>query len=285
MRSFSVLSSLLAVMLTLASCSGGSSGEDLFAESGKGGVPGQGGAPSGSSGRPVAVGGALSVDPPSAGRAGSASSGGASSGGATPSPSAGAAGAEDGAAGRTEAGSPSFGGSAPTAGSGAGGRGAGSGGAGFAGGGTSAAGGSAGGNSGGSPAGSAGSAGSVGGSGASGAAGSGQAGGSGDGAECAARRLELEDLLAAAQSCSRDAARVCSDTLEDECGCAVPVSNDRSDAAEAYAEAVALLRKDCPVACLAIQCPEARGAQCVAERGEERGRCTDRRIGPDRETE
>jgi hypothetical protein len=97
--------------------------------------------------------------------------------------------------------------------------------------------------------------------GSSGSSGRGGGGGQG-GTNCAAAIQQAQAALSAAQACNPETdGPKCTGTVEDLCGCTVPVDNPESQATMTYLE----LREPavkCGVPCLAIVCREPTTATC-----------------------
>ena len=197
------------------------------------------------------------------GAGGSGGKGGASQGG---SDQGGSGGSSSGAGGSSQGGSSTGGsptGGSPTGGSPTGGSSTGGSETGGSSTGGSSTGGvsgtGTGGSSGTDPTGGAGGAGRGGAGGVSGRAGSGGMGGT----DCALAIQTAQSALAAAQYCNPliGAGVICTGTVEDLCGCTVPVGDQNSQATKNYL-AVREAAVRCGVPCLAIVCQEPTTAMC-----------------------
>jgi hypothetical protein len=108
-----------------------------------------------------------------------------------------------------------------------------------------------------------GSGGTLGGTGPGGSGGaSGRAGGGTGGNDCAAIVASAQAALLAAQVCNpAQSSPICTGSVEDLCGCTVPVNQAESTATKSYlTQREAALR--CGVPCLAIPCREPTTAMC-----------------------
>jgi hypothetical protein len=111
---------------------------------------------------------------------------------------------------------------------------------------------------------------------ASGKGGTGGTAGKGGSDDCDALQGAASDALARAQVCSFTAGgRQCTGTVEDLCGCQVPVNNMSSEATEKYLAARAAA-KGCVFLCPAVVCvePDPDDVTCVrTSAGDSTGRC------------
>lgn len=99
---------------------------------------------------------------------------------------------------------------------------------------------------------------------AMGGRGGGKGGSGGAPPDCDMLLQAANDALTAAQACDPGAnAATCRDTVDDTCGCKVPVASADSSETTAYLAALDKL-KDCPVACAALVCREPRSSYCAS---------------------
>jgi hypothetical protein len=82
--------------------------------------------------------------------------------------------------------------------------------------------------------------------------------------DCDSLLQAANDALTAAQACDPHSdAVLCRDTVDDPCGCSVPVARAGSAETKAYLAALDKL-KTCPVACAAVVCRSPRNTSCEA---------------------
>jgi hypothetical protein len=272
------LSALVAILAGTAVVACGGENETLFQD-----PPGagHGGAPGGGAGGVSATGGG-----PAGGRAGAGGRGGATGGTSSGGSSGKAAAGGSGGSGGTTGGA---GGDATTGGNGgamggtgaAGGAPGGTGGDGATGGssagsgGDTTTGGSSGIGGGGAVAGTGDGGSTMGGTAGSGAgAGKGGNAGKGGKADCQELLALASEALAEAQVCNLAVnALQCTGTVQDLCGCHVPVNDADSNATRKYLAALEAA-KDCPVACTAVVCIDPVFVTCVrTTAGSSSGRC------------
>jgi hypothetical protein len=99
-------------------------------------------------------------------------------------------------------------------------------------------------------------------------------GGSTGGSNCVAMRTELSALLTEAQACNLSAnAQQCTGFVDSECNCPVPVNSPKSDATQAYVDAVAVYKKACSPICAAVLCVKPTYATCSRLGTQSGGHC------------